>query len=162
MTRTFADWLCPYVDCMLHAIKHYEIYWVLHAKKSMKRAIVLPLQNFCAKPGKKWHDDSHHAKNCIRFLGTFKSGFQLSEAVVAIKRTLGFSLIIAYLDDFLNVHQNFELSLEAINTLLWLWLPQSRGAQCRFSHWDIALDTINMTTCPMTPWPGRTSTNATY
>jgi hypothetical protein len=78
------------------------------------------LQNFCAKPGKKLHDDSHHAKTCIQFLSTFKRGFKLSLVVVAIKRTLGFSPIKAYLDDFLIVHQNFELSLEVINTLLRL------------------------------------------
>jgi hypothetical protein len=45
---------------MLHAMKcsHGAIYC---AKQSIKRAIVLPSQNVCAKPGKTLHDYSHDA-----------------------------------------------------------------------------------------------------
>jgi hypothetical protein len=56
------------VYCMLHAMKcsHGAIYCALRAKQSTKRAIVLPSQNVCAKPGKKLHDYSHDAQNCMQ------------------------------------------------------------------------------------------------
>jgi hypothetical protein len=49
---------------MLHAMKcfHGAIYCALRAKRSMKRAIVLPSQNICAKSGKKLLDYSHNAQ----------------------------------------------------------------------------------------------------
>jgi hypothetical protein len=78
---------------------------------------------------------------------------KLSQAVVAIMRRLGFLQIIAYLDDFLIVHQDYELCLAAMNILLRVLrvlgfavcYPKVEGSVRNSTFLGIALDTIKMT-----------------
>jgi hypothetical protein len=123
------------------------------------RSVHIHPSNTCAT-GLAWRFNKGDNQDMIMVderlsFGACRSPFifhKLSQAVVAIMRRLGFPQIIAYLDDFLIVHQDYELCLAAMNTLLRL--PRALGFAISYPKVEgprnitflgIAQDTIKMT-----------------